>query len=268
MEKQLPQKTELQALSREQLINTLFQMLDEKGQEISLNADGQIPVYSGDADLIPLKDWALQNGISPATARQKAGRGAFRTAKKIGRDWMISRHEPNVDHRYKDPLPGISGPIHIDEVLNYLLLSDPSMLPEQWKGSYTHQSYFKSIFSRLRNRLTGNERILFQLICDAMEVTDADGVSFVSHEEIYSNLREETWNREDYDNMDFDDYLAVLSNTIFDMMRYPLELSATHGMQMILLPWYKSLTWKKDRNDGIYFIPSDFFRLIFRGIRE
>lgn len=267
MEKYLPQTSELQTLSREQLVNTLFHLLDENGQPVSLDAQGQLPHRTRDIDMIPLKEWALMNGISPATARQKAGRGALRTAKKVGRDWMISRYEPNVDHRFKDGLPALEGPIHIDEVLNYLLLSDPSMLPERLNASNAHKSYFKTIFTMIRNSLSGNEKILFSLLCDAMEISAGSGVCFVSHEEVFSNLSDEAFDDETFDTVDYSDYLHVLSNTIHDMLRTPIELNTGKGLQTILLPWYKSLSWKKDKNDGIYFIPSDFFRLIFYGLQ-
>lgn len=49
--------------------------------------------------MIPLKDWAVRHGIAPATARQKALRGGFKTAEKVGRDWMIDADEPHVDLR-------------------------------------------------------------------------------------------------------------------------------------------------------------------------
>lgn len=51
---------------------------------------------------ITLKAWAEREGITPATARQKAGRGALRTVIKVGRDWLIDEDEKNIDHRFKD----------------------------------------------------------------------------------------------------------------------------------------------------------------------
>lgn len=54
--------------------------------------------------IITLKDWAIRHGIAPATARQKALRGGFKTAEKVGRDWLIDEDEPHVDlrkERYK-----------------------------------------------------------------------------------------------------------------------------------------------------------------------
>lgn len=48
--------------------------------------------------MITLKEWALKVGISPATARQKAARGAI-PAVKMGRDWLIEENTPNTDHR-------------------------------------------------------------------------------------------------------------------------------------------------------------------------
>jgi predicted site-specific integrase-resolvase len=52
--------------------------------------------------MITLKEWALRHGIAPATARQKALRGGFKTAEKVGRDWMIDEDEPRRDLRKKD----------------------------------------------------------------------------------------------------------------------------------------------------------------------
>ena len=52
-------------------------------------------------DYITLKEWAQAHGIDPATARQRANRGAFQTARKIGNLWIIKRDEPLVDHRKK-----------------------------------------------------------------------------------------------------------------------------------------------------------------------
>lgn len=57
--------------------------------------------------LISLSDFARSKGRDPATARQQAGRGCFKTAVKIGRDWLIDDQEEWEDHRirsgnYKD----------------------------------------------------------------------------------------------------------------------------------------------------------------------
>lgn len=51
--------------------------------------------------LISLKQWAEAAGISAVTARQRAQRGSFKTAIKIGRDWVIDENEKLVDHRRK-----------------------------------------------------------------------------------------------------------------------------------------------------------------------
>lgn len=53
-------------------------------------------------DYISLAEYARMHGVSPATARQKALRGGFKTAKRLGRDWVISRSEPYSDLRKKN----------------------------------------------------------------------------------------------------------------------------------------------------------------------
>lgn len=50
---------------------------------------------------ITLKEWAQAHGIHPDTARQRALRGAFTTAKKIGNLWIIKADEQLIDHRRK-----------------------------------------------------------------------------------------------------------------------------------------------------------------------
>lgn len=51
--------------------------------------------------LITLVEYAEKNGISIVTARQRAQRGAYKTAVKEGRDWMIDDEEVHIDHRKK-----------------------------------------------------------------------------------------------------------------------------------------------------------------------
>ena len=50
---------------------------------------------------ITLAEYAKLNGIDPATVRQRAIRGAYQTARKLGRNWVIDKNEPHVDHRIK-----------------------------------------------------------------------------------------------------------------------------------------------------------------------
>lgn len=52
-------------------------------------------------NFITLKEWAEKNGIHPDTARQRANRGAFETARKIGNLWIIDKDEKLIDHRRK-----------------------------------------------------------------------------------------------------------------------------------------------------------------------
>lgn len=52
--------------------------------------------------LISLVEYAKLNGITSATARQRAIRGSFKTARKIGRNWVIDKNEPLTDNRTKE----------------------------------------------------------------------------------------------------------------------------------------------------------------------
>lgn len=50
---------------------------------------------------ILLSRYANLKGIAPVTARQKAQRGGYLTAEKIGRDWFIDPKEPHIDLRVR-----------------------------------------------------------------------------------------------------------------------------------------------------------------------
>lgn len=45
---------------------------------------------------ITLKEYAFRHGRAPATVRQKVLRGGFKTAHKMGRDWLIDENEPYI----------------------------------------------------------------------------------------------------------------------------------------------------------------------------
>lgn len=53
-------------------------------------------------ELISLAEYALINKVDPATVRQRALRGSYQTARKIGRNWVIDKNEPHIDHRIKE----------------------------------------------------------------------------------------------------------------------------------------------------------------------
>ena len=52
--------------------------------------------------LITCKQYAEKVGLSPISVRHKCIRGGFKTAVKLGRDWLIDENEPNTDHRRRN----------------------------------------------------------------------------------------------------------------------------------------------------------------------
>ncbi|WP_251855347.1 helix-turn-helix transcriptional regulator [Enterococcus italicus] len=52
-------------------------------------------------NLISLKEYAELYGVTPDTVRQKVLRGGFKSAQKIGRNWVINADEPYDDKRAK-----------------------------------------------------------------------------------------------------------------------------------------------------------------------
>jgi hypothetical protein len=53
-------------------------------------------------NLISLAEYAELHGVTPDTARQRANRGVFKTARKIGRNWVIDKNESYIDNRIKN----------------------------------------------------------------------------------------------------------------------------------------------------------------------
>jgi len=51
--------------------------------------------------LISLAEYAKIHGIHQDTVRQKCIRGGYKTALKIGRNWVIDSEEPHTDNRIK-----------------------------------------------------------------------------------------------------------------------------------------------------------------------
>lgn len=51
--------------------------------------------------LITIKEYAAKHDREPDTIKKSCQRGRFKTAQKIGRDWLIDEDEPFIDHRIK-----------------------------------------------------------------------------------------------------------------------------------------------------------------------
>ena len=51
--------------------------------------------------LISLIEYAEKHGKDPNNVRKKAANGRFKTARKIGRNWVIDSEEPWPDRRVK-----------------------------------------------------------------------------------------------------------------------------------------------------------------------
>jgi hypothetical protein len=57
---------------------------------------------------ITITKYAARHNRSPVTVRQKALRGGFKTARRVGRDWLIDEDEPYTDNRLTaPPLPDL-----------------------------------------------------------------------------------------------------------------------------------------------------------------
>ena len=57
-------------------------------------------------NLISIAEYAKLHDKEISSVRQKILRGGFKTARKIGRNWVINKNEPYIDNRkklYKNP---------------------------------------------------------------------------------------------------------------------------------------------------------------------
>jgi len=52
--------------------------------------------------LITIKEYAEKNGLQHDNVRHKCQRGSYKTAQKIGRDWLIDENEKDADRRVKN----------------------------------------------------------------------------------------------------------------------------------------------------------------------
>ena len=82
------------------------------------------------------------------------------------------------------------------------------------------------------------------------------------------NIQDEALEERTIDDVDFEDYLDALSNIVHVLLSHTIDLKLYEAGQTIILSWFKSLTWSSSREDGVYFVPSDFFKLIFYGLGE
>lgn len=52
-------------------------------------------------ELVGLVEYAKLHGLTRDTVRQRCKRGAYKTARKIGSQWVIDKNEPHIDNRIK-----------------------------------------------------------------------------------------------------------------------------------------------------------------------
>ena len=52
-------------------------------------------------ELISLAEYAEMHKVKQDTIKHRVLRGSFTTARKIGRNWVIDKNEPYIDHRFK-----------------------------------------------------------------------------------------------------------------------------------------------------------------------
>ena len=92
-------------------------------------------------ELISLKEYAEMYGVTPDTARQKVLRGGFKTARKIGRNWVIDKNEPYEDNRAK------GGNIKVKNIKKAVEESMNSTYGYFMYNSKTNEVIFQSILS-------------------------------------------------------------------------------------------------------------------------
>lgn len=92
-------------------------------------------------NLISLKEYAELYGVTPDTVRQKVLRGGFKSAQKIGRNWVIDKNEPYEDNRAK------GGMIKVKNIKKAVEESMNSTYGYFIYNSKTNEVVFQSILS-------------------------------------------------------------------------------------------------------------------------
>lgn len=52
-------------------------------------------------ELVDLKEYADMHGITRDTVKHNCQRGKYKTARKLGNQWVIDKNEPHIDNRVK-----------------------------------------------------------------------------------------------------------------------------------------------------------------------
>lgn len=52
-------------------------------------------------EIISIGEYAEMHGVKQDTIKKRCQRGVFKTARKIGRNWVIDKNEPYIDNRIK-----------------------------------------------------------------------------------------------------------------------------------------------------------------------
>lgn len=52
-------------------------------------------------ELISVAEYAKLHGLTRQTVTQRAKRGSYKTARKVGATYVIDKNEPHIDHRIK-----------------------------------------------------------------------------------------------------------------------------------------------------------------------
>ena len=92
-------------------------------------------------NLISLKEYAELYGVTPDTVRQKVLRGGFKSAQKIGRNWVIDKNEPYEDNRAK------GGIVKVKNIKKAVEESMNSTYGYFMYNSKTNEVVFQSILS-------------------------------------------------------------------------------------------------------------------------
>lgn len=93
---------------REEFIASLFSLYDviPNMKWLSYRTRSKYPQQ------VSVEQYARMHSVSTTTVRQRIYRGSYTTARKIGRDWVLDKDEPHLDHRTREERPVDRTPIH------------------------------------------------------------------------------------------------------------------------------------------------------------
>lgn len=197
-------------------------------------------------DLISLTEFARLHNLDPSTVRKKAERGNWKTAVKIGRNWLISKDEPHTDLRRNEIYDlsnqkGINMKLYyindwMDETKAVVLVNDTAV--KIWRNGIKTYKSTRGANAYLRSIVEGDSLLPPEPdeIIEAEEGEDIDSLADRTVGEMSGHVGY---------------FERIYPKNPDDMLKTPKTFYKSFTTFMAQDVWYKSEAEAKEDADGI-----------------